>query len=103
MKVSELKKGMLVKCISPKHTISASNFAYGKNDVKWANVVSKKRSLWARQKHRIETADVAMYIGTKKDVKVSADWSDKFILLNGNIVAVDPAAWRKLTPVDEQS
>ena len=103
MKVSELKKGMLLKCASPKQTIRSSSYPYAADDgeVEWANVVPKRRSAWHSKNFPADESDIVMYIGTKQDVNVKATWSNKFILLNGKIAAVDPAAWRKLVPVDE--
>lgn len=103
MKVSELKKGMLIKCANPNQTIRTSGFAYNENDVPWANVVPKKRPNWLTKQYTLsdKESDVVMYIGTKKDVNVNAAWSDKFVLMNGKIVAIDPSAWRKLMPVTE--
>ena len=93
MKVSELKKGMLVSPIQG-HKIFKS---YSGD---WINVGRMKGSPYHA---KAASDDVAVYVGKKSDLNNYAiSWSDRFVLFEGKVYAVDPHAWRKLEPVNEQ-
>ena len=98
MKVSELKKGMLVSPIQG-HKIFKS---YSGD---WINVGRVKgRVRVGTQYHtEISAEDVAVYVGQKSDLgNYTISWSDRFALFEGKVYAVDPHAWRKLEPVSEE-
>ena len=42
-----------------------------------------------------------IYVGTKKDVGLDVHWCNRFALLGGQLVGVDPSAWRYLKPVND--
>ena len=41
-----------------------------------------------------------VYLGTKKDLDIDMSWTDKFVLINNEVVGVDPGAWRRIEPVE---
>jgi len=41
---------------------------------------------------------VMIYLGTKKDIDIDMNWTDRFVLIDGQIVGVDPGAWRRIKP-----
>jgi len=46
---------------------------------------------------------LAMYLGNRKDVSVNKKqmgWSDRFVLVDNEVTAVDPSAWRRMKPVE---
>jgi len=98
VKVKDLKKGMLIEPLNPNHVLVLNSYTYGSDPLPWVNVIPKKRTRRMPGYPR-ESADIAMYVGTKKDVKIEMSWSDKFVMINGKIGAVDPSAWSKLSPV----
>jgi hypothetical protein len=45
---------------------------------------------------------MAMYLGRRSDVGVTKDemgWSDRYVLFNNEVVAVDPSSWGRMTPL----
>ena len=103
MLVKDLKKGMLVEPMGPSYVFTVNRHTwYSGTPIPWLTVTAKPKrgtrrssSLWYHHKNTF-----AMYVGTKKDTKVKAAWSDKFLLIHGEVVAVDPSAWKYLKPVE---
>ena len=96
MKVRELEKGMILTCINKDDCFAI----YG--DIgRWAIVRAKPpygaRSVWGNVEICPDT--VAIYLGTKKDIDIDMKWTDRFVLLNNQIVGVDPASWRRIKPL----
>ncbi|MEC7116952.1 MAG: hypothetical protein VXW41_07355 [SAR324 cluster bacterium] len=101
MKVKELEKGMLLEPASYEYVFSVSR--WDKNpwltvrkrpkDRLWPNGAIKKVIL----KNITETR-FAMYVGTKRDLKIKQPWCDKFVLIDDEVVGVDPATWSRIKP-----
>ena len=86
MKVKDLEKGMLLEAVKGFSIIAGS----------WLRVEPS----WAIKFKK--TSGFALYIGTKKDVGVSAKhWSDKYVLYNNEIFPVDPSSWRYMQPANK--
>lgn len=94
MKVSELKIGMLIECANPEDRFIITSW----ENNPWLRVVNRSFRLH-RSLHK-EVPRFGMYVGTKKDIGIRAAWSDKFLLVGKEIVAVDPSSWRVLRPVN---
>ena len=96
MKVRELEKGMILTCVNKNDCFAI----YG--DIgRWAIVRAKPPSgghpVWGNVE--ICPDSVAIYLGTKKDIDIDMKWTDRFVLLNNQIVGVDPASWRRIKPL----
>ena len=108
MKVSELKVGMMLVPSDKDASFYISKFLPSDpGEIKWANVVKRHRprgssygSSWMRNANNIRgtaESNFAVYVGTKKDIgREDFQWCDRFALINGQIVAIDPAAWRRI-------
>ena len=101
MKVKELEVGMLLE------TIDDSSFFLGveqrvageKSLFPWVTIRTKN-NYWNKLK---DVGHLVMYLGTRKDVNITKDdisWSARYVMMNEKIYAVDPAAWRKMRPVE---
>ncbi len=93
MKISELEKGMLLTPVGDSECFTI----YGTEN-KWLNVVPKGNSQrygW----YNLTKSKIAVYLGTKKDVCMDVKWTDKFVLIDNEIVGVDPSAWRKIKKI----
>lgn len=43
-----------------------------------------------------------MYLGTKKDLGIKGiSWSDRYVLFQDKVLAVDPYVWRNIQPVKQ--
>ena len=96
MKVAELKKGMLITLVDDD---SAFYVTGSYNDSgKWLRVGSKPRkSVWGNHWRKKPIGSrVIMYLGTKKDLGLNIKWTDRFVLVENEIVGVDPPAWRSI-------
>lgn len=93
MKVGELKKGMILTCKDPKNCFAI----YGQKD-KWVLVRSQPR-VWNSRHVKICQDQVMIYLGTKKDLDIDMKWTDRFVLINNQVVGVDPASWKRIKPV----
>ena len=97
MKVGDLKKGMLLECANDNDA-----FLIHGSDNLWVAV----RPRWTSQNRRRNNPGfiedkIIMYIGTKKDTNIDMAWCDKFVLIDGKIVGVDPAAWQVMRIFNE--
>tara|TARA_B100000131_G_scaffold307582_1_gene335961 strand:- start:478 stop:777 length:300 start_codon:yes stop_codon:yes gene_type:complete len=96
MKVAELREGMLVSPAGDNEIfvrMDSSRYKYP-----FLTVRTKKFSSWSTYSFKTG-CDVAMYIGCKKDLKISKEdiqWSDRFVMWAGEIAAVDPASWARM-------
>ena len=101
MKVKELEVGMLLE------PIDDSSFFLGveqrvageKGFFPWVTIRTKN-NYWNKLK---DVGHLVMYLGTRKDVNITKDdisWSARYVMMNEKIYAVDPAAWRKMRPVE---
>lgn len=98
MKVAELKIGMMVKPIDPNDRFLKSPTGG------WITVARKRKSFgWPysirTNSNVTDTEDqkIAVYLGRKKDIgNTDISWSDRFVLFENKILAMDPPSWRKI-------
>lgn len=97
MKVKDLKNGMLLSCREDDDCFAI----YGSKD-KWVMVRAKPKnspysqSLW----NASLCSDTTMiYLGTKKDINIKMKWTDRFVLIDNQIMGVDPSSWKRIEPV----
>ena len=104
MKVSELKKGMLLATEDSSYKFNVVEYSTTGLGEPWCNVIPKRRKRigWAwSQTDSTEEDLIAVYVGTKSDVSGKTKWSNRYILIQNKIVPVDPAAWRRIKPAYE--
>ena len=97
MKVSELKIGMLVQPHSGYFfTKIPKNF-----HLRLPYLVVRPQS--AAKLISADSRDIqVIYLGTRSDVNVTAedfDWSNRYVMIDGEITAVEPSSWRLIKPV----
>ena len=98
MKVAELEIGMVLRPSDIKYQFRTS---YGGD---WVNVVPIRnvRSVLQPNTRILPSGKqkVAVYLGRKKDIaNESIKWSDRFVLFENKILAVDPSAWRLIESI----
>tara|TARA_R100001126_G_C4847329_1_gene160151 strand:- start:248 stop:556 length:309 start_codon:yes stop_codon:yes gene_type:complete len=93
MKVSELKIGMLVECANPEDRFIITTW----EDNQWLRVVT--RSFRRHRALHQEAPRFGIYLGTKKEIQKKTQWSNRFLLVGNQIVAVDPSCWRIIKPM----
>ncbi len=105
MKVSELKKGMLLECANDNEVfvLSGAGWMTHPDEPPWLMIALKRNNvnLWGRQapNKKIRREKFVMYLGTKKDTNISMQYCDKFVLIGGKVAGVDPSIWCKLRSV----
>ena len=91
MKVKDLKIGMML-------TVDSSELHFKRvYDGTWLAVVHRNRRLDRQYPgHRNgDSREIAMYLGRKKDIgETEIQWSDRFVLFDNTVLAVDPPAWK---------
>ena len=101
MKVKELEKGMLL-------TPAGDNewFALYGDHEKYLHVrikpgLAKKPMLppYAFPNFHIRKSRTAIYLGTKKDLKINQVWCNQFVFFDGEILGVEPSAWKRIRSV----
>ena len=94
MKVKDLKKGMLLSCACEEDCFAI----FGSSNDKWVMVRPRPKNSRVRTaiNAKICPDTTMIYLGTKKDVDIKMKWTDRFVLINNQIVGVDPAAWRRI-------
>lgn len=93
MKVRDLKIGMILR---PADDFQTFRRVYSGE---WLEVTNKRKSKAFRSISE-ERSNFAMYLGRRKDVgDTETMWSDRFVLFENNVLAVDPAAWRRIEEV----
>ena len=94
MKVSELKIGMLIR---------------PKGDYVWFPIQGPENSTykWCYVRKLYLSSPIsdvcATYLGTRKEMNLASEdsqWSNRFILVAGEIYSVDPSAWPNILAVD---
>ena len=102
MKVSELETGMMLEPVGDSEVfLRVGPTSY--NNLKQISYITVRSAgpNFFKDPRQSKTRMV-MYLGTREDVKVSKDemsWSDRYVLHNDEITAVDPSAWRRMKPV----
>ena len=95
MKVSELAKGMLIECVNENEEFVVST--WHQQDLPWLAVRLKTRASKLRRVNSPTKVDkFFMYLGTKSDLEVDLAWCNKFGMIGGQMVGIDPTAWPKL-------
>ncbi len=115
MKVVELEKGMLLIPAADNQIFHVADWGtgfgwaasqrekYGANFIsKYLTVRNKRKTSMDRGQRPNDTSSVAMYLGTKRDLTLHADWVDKFVLIDNQVVGVDPHAWKLMKPMVEK-
>ena len=102
MKVSELEVGMMLEPVGDSEIfLKVGPTSY--NNLKQISYVTVRTASPNFFKNvQSSKVRVAMYLGTRKDVNVAKDemnWSDRFILFDNEVTAVDPSSWRRMRPV----
>ena len=98
MKVAELKIGMLVEPVGDSEIFCLQS-GY-KCALPHIRVLNKNWSV-SRNSQPLNGLK-AMYLGDRKEASVSKKdhpWSNRFVLIAGQIAAVDPAAWKRIKVV----
>ena len=98
MKVAELEKGMLVECEDKNLRFVITDYG---DSGPWLRVAKIVRGRSWASGLKATWPKFAMYLGTKKDVDVKVSWSNRFVLADNQIVAVDPASWRWIRRMNE--
>ena len=91
MKDKDLKKGMMLTCADAKDC-----FALWGSEPEW--VMVRARPVLPHNSLKICPDTVMIYLGTKKDIDIDMKWTDRFVLIDNQIVGVDPASWRRIKP-----
>jgi ABC-type lipopolysaccharide export system ATPase subunit len=97
MKVADLERGTLLTAAGDNECFSICGI-----DEKWLSVIQKPRINRRNISYPIPSiskSKIAVYLGTKKDISVDMKWTDKFVLIDNEIVGVDPAAWRRIKKI----
>tara|TARA_B100000214_G_scaffold319353_1_gene254017 strand:+ start:466 stop:768 length:303 start_codon:yes stop_codon:yes gene_type:complete len=98
MKVAELKKGMLLECENKDWCFIVTSYGDSGPWVRAAHVA--RRSAYAAR-IREDSPKFVMYLGTKKDVNVKVSWSNRIVLVDNIVAAVDPASWKWMREMNE--
>ena len=96
MKVCDLEKGMLLECANDNDA-----FLIHGSDNAWVSVRPRMHRGRLRANPGFTEDKIVMYLGTKKDINVDLAWCDKFVLIDGKIVGVDPASWQLMRIFNE--
>ena len=99
MKVSELKKGMLLSPAGDSEAFLVSTRSREK--VKCVYIRSIRRS-----HPHVKCETRAMYLGNRKDLNMTKkdnSFSNRYVLIDGEVVAVDPWSWGRIKKVISES
>ena len=92
--MSDLEPGMLLAAAGDNEC-----FAIYGSDKRWLRV--RIKPAYGRSMDMISKVwdNPVLYLGTKKDLSIVQPWTDKFVLVNNEVVGVDPSSWRRMKPV----
>ena len=96
MKVKELEKGMLLTTCGDNQI-----FTLFDNPRAHPYITVRTKSKWTV--NRGIALKFVMYVGDRKSVGVSikdCSWSNRYVVFNNVIAAVDPSAWNKMRPIE---
>ena len=99
MKVKDLTPGMMLVPAEDDRVFLSTT--YFNNSTPWVRVVNKRFYKNLVFGGGTITGPFMIYVGTKKDVDLEVDWCNRFGLLNGVLVGIDPAAWKYIKPVED--
>ena len=98
MKVTELKKGMLLEGIGTARLwVVPSSVAWGPGS---PMIQTTWPSKYDKNKHFVKCA---MYLGTREELGIDKNlWGRRYALVNGQAMIIDRESWRYLKPVKEK-
>ena len=98
MLVRDLKEGMIVELESEHLSFCKRNWAM--QEVKYLEVISSSR---LRKPGPLRTSVSesrrAMYLGDRNKLNIYGGYSNRFVLIDGEIYGVEPSAWQYIKPV----
>lgn len=98
MKVKELTQGMMLIPAEDDRVFLSTTYLNATTP--WVRVVNKRFYQSLVYGGPVNTGDFMIYVGTKKDVDLDVEWCNRFGLLNGDLVGIDPAAWKYIKPIN---
>ena len=99
MKVKDLTPGMMLVPADDGRIFLATTYLNASTP--WVRVVNKRFYKNLVFRDDATTGGFMIYVGTKKDVDLNVSWCNRFGLLNGTLVGVDPAAWKYIEPMKD--
>ena len=99
MKVSELKRGMLLE------GIGTARLRVVPSTVSWGPDAPMLQTTWPHPKYDKEKYFVkcAMYIGTREELGIEKSfWGRRYAFVDGQTMVIDRESWRYLQPVKEK-
>ena len=99
MKVGELKKGMLLAPAGDSETFLVSSISDAR--VKYVCVRARRR-----HHPKVKCVTRAMYLGDRKDLNMTKkdnSFSNRYVLIDGEVAAVDPPSWIRIKSVINES
>ena len=96
MKVSELEIGMMIKPAGDNEVLIIGQWPTGSN--MYYVMVGIQNRLPSQQKAKSKT-NRAVYLGDRKAInmpRTRVSWSNRFVLIDGIVAAVDPTSWRRI-------
>ena len=97
MKVKDLEKGMLLECVNDNDFFYISKHG---GPPAWLTIRTLHKRLHRKSKHLFSSEKIVMYVGTKKDTGIDHKWCDKFVLIESQVVGVDPGIWQRIKILD---
>jgi hypothetical protein len=98
MKVSELKKGMLLEGIGTArlHVLPSS--------VTWGPGFPLLQTVWpSKHDKNKKFTKCAMYLGTREELGFDKNfWGRRYALVNGQTMIIDREAWKYIQPIKEK-
>ncbi len=97
MLVDDLKEGMMVQPSHPHLSFRVRSWAA--QEIKVLEVCHNRKEHIYRGELTPVNAKQVMYLGDRKKLQIKSGFSNRFVLVNGNIHAVEPSDWHWLKPV----
>jgi hypothetical protein len=97
MKVSQLEIGMLVE-----PTGDSEFFRLHPNTEGQLPYLTVRAGIWRSRYSSAIRDQVVVYLGNRKEAFVPQKefgWSNRFVLVDGKVAAMDPAAWKRVKKV----
>jgi len=101
MKVSELEQGMMIEPAGDNEVFLLRSLTGPPTGMSIPYITVRGRSKFMNMSAAIKTNRV-MYLGNRRDVNVTRKdfgWSNRFVLVDGIIAAVDPSSWVRIRRV----
>jgi len=94
MLVSDLQPGMLLVAAGDNECFAI----YGGRKERWLRVRIKPKYRRSMDMMSEIYDGPVLYLGTKKELAITQEWTNKFVLVDKEIVGVDPSSWRRMKP-----